>query len=246
MPLWPSSTSVEDELRQAWHTGMMQPSRVREAIHRTPETPRIVAIPNGVPVPVTAWQPRPQWQATPCAVFVGRLAPEKGLDIAIDAWSLVRVAYPKAQLILIGEGPERHCLEERVKSLGLSLGPGQAVELPGALSEPTEALRTADLFILPSREEGMSIALLEAMALGIPLVASSIPGNRRLVSDLEHGRLASADDPEDLARVIIDQWHHFDRAVQMGRAARSRVEQEFSTQVIARKHMALFRELVGQ
>ena len=91
----------------------------------------------------------------------------------------------------------------------------------------------------------MSIALLEAMALGIPLVASSIPGNRRLVSDLEHGRLASADDPEDLARVIIDQWHHFDRAVQMGRAARTRVEQEFSIQTIARKHMALFREHRG-
>ena len=55
--------------------------------------------------------------------------------------------------------------------------------------DATAALREADLFVLPSREEGMSIALLEAMALGIPLVASSIPGNCRLVSDFQHGRL---------------------------------------------------------
>ena len=90
----------------------------------------------------------------------------------------------------------------------------------------------------------MSIALLEAMALGIPLVASSIPGNRRLVDDFEHGRLAPPDDPEALARIIIEQWDDFDRAVHMSRAARSRVEQEFSIQAVARQHLELFRELV--
>ncbi len=62
--------------------------------------------------------------------------------------------------------------------------------MPGAAADPTTALRDADMFVLPSREEGMSIALLEAMALGIPLVASSIAGNRRIVGDFKHGRLA--------------------------------------------------------
>ena len=90
----------------------------------------------------------------------------------------------------------------------------------------------------------MSIALLEAMALGIPLVASSIPGNRRLVSDFKHGRLAPPDDPEALARVIIDQWDNFDRAFHMSRAARSRVDQEFSIQRVARKHLALFEDIL--
>ena len=91
--------------------------------------------------------------------------------------------------------------------------------MPGAVPDPTDVLRAADLFILPSREEGMSIALLEAMALGIPLIASSIVGNRRLVSDYKHGRLAPPDDPKALAEVIIDQWDNFDRAFHMGRAA---------------------------
>ncbi len=80
----------------------------------------------------------------------------------------------------------------------------------------------------------MSIALLEAMALGIPLVASSIPGNRRLVGDFKHGRLAAPDDPAALARAILDQWADFDRAFHMSRAARSRVEQEFSIAAVAR------------
>ncbi|MFI5456418.1 MAG: glycosyltransferase family 4 protein [Isosphaerales bacterium] len=240
------SKSIEDELREAWQTGTMRSSRFGEALHRTAETPRVVAIPNGVPVPETAWQRRPEWQAAPRAVFVGRLAPEKGLDTLINAWPLVRATYPEARLILIGEGPQRGTLEDRVKALGMTLGPGQAVEMPGAAADPTEALRGADLFVLPSREEGMSIALLEAMALGIPLVASSIPGNRRLVSDFKHGRLSPPDDPEGLARIVIDQWGNFDRAFHMSRAARSRVDQEFSIQSVARKHLELFQDIVGQ
>ena len=212
--------------------------------HRTPKEPRILAIPNGVPFRTFAWQRRPDWQAAPRAVFVGRLAPEKGLDTLIDAWPLVRAKYLDAQLILIGEGPLRPVLEDGSGHSGMALGPGQAVEMPGAAADPSETLREADLFILPSREEGMSIALLEAMALGIPLVASSIPGNRRLVSDFKHGRLAPPTIPEDLARVIIDQWDNFDRAFHMSRAARSRVDQEFSIQHVAREHLALFEDIL--
>ncbi len=92
--------------------------------------------------------------------------------------------------------------------------------MPGALEDVEGRLREADLFVLPSREEGMSIALLEAMALGMPLVASSIPGNRRLVADFKHGRLARVDDSEMLTRTILDQWSGLDRAIHMGRAAR--------------------------
>jgi glycosyltransferase involved in cell wall biosynthesis len=234
------SQSVEQELRDAWWSGTMRFSPLREIFHRTPGEPPIVPISNGVPVPKTRWQCRSQWRATPRAMFVGRLAPEKGLDTLIDAWPSVRVSYPEARLVLIGEGPQRAALEARAKALGLTLGPGQAVELPGASPDAITALREADLFVLPSREEGMSIALLEAMALGIPLVASSIPGNRRLVSDFEHGRLAPPDDPEALARAIVEQWNDFDRAVHMGRAARRRVEREFSIQAMARRHLELF------
>ncbi len=210
------------------------------------EPARIHSLPNGVPVPESAWQRRPGWRLGARAIFVGRLAPEKGLNLLIDAWPLVRIAHPGARLSLIGEGPERPALEAQVRSLGLTLGPDQAVEAPGVSADVTAALRDADLFVLPSKEEGMSIALLEAMALGIPLVVSSIAGNRRLVSDFKHGRLAPPEDPRALARVIIEQWENFDRAFQMSRAARSRVMQEFSITVVARKHLELFEMIREQ
>jgi glycosyltransferase involved in cell wall biosynthesis len=238
------SKAIEAELRGAWHAGTMRASRRVDTAGRAPAEPRIVSIPNGVPVPPAPWQRRSDWRAAPRAAFVGRLAPEKGLDTLVDAWPAVRAAHPGARLILIGEGPERPALEARARALGLAPGPGQAVEMPGAAADATAALRDADLFVLPSREEGMSIALLEAMALGIPLVASSIPGNRRIVSDFKHGRLAPPDDPQGLARIINEQWANFDRAFHMSRAARSRVEQEFSIRIVARKHLQLFSSLV--
>jgi glycosyltransferase involved in cell wall biosynthesis len=239
------SESIEDELRAAWQTGTMRRSRIREMLERTSATPRIIAIPNGVPIPEEPWQPRQNWQAAPRAAFVGRLAPEKGLDVLIDAWPSVQAVYPMAQLVLIGEGPERRTLAARADSLGLMLGPGQAVDLAGPSANPTTILRAADLFVLPSREEGMSIALLEAMALGMPVIASGIPGNQQLVADCEHGRLAPLGDPGCLAALIVAQWRDFDRAVWMGRAARTRVERDYSIQAVARKHLALFHNVVG-
>lgn len=202
---------------------------------------KIHALPNGVPVPEPPWQRRPDWRTAPRATFVGRLAREKGLDTLVDAWPAVLAAFPEARLTLIGEGPEQPALEERIARQGLAA----AIGLPGALDDPTGRLRGSDLFVLPSREEGMSVALLEAMALGVPLVATAIPGNRRLIQDFKHGRLVPPDDPAALARGVIDQWTNFDRAFQMTRAARRRVQDEFSIGAVARRHLELFETLGG-
>src|SRR5262249_13939735 len=129
------------------------------------------------------------------------LAPEKGLDTLVIAWPRVRVHFPTAQLVLIGDGPERDVLKRLAGTVGLTVGPTQPIDLPGSVPETIGVLRNADLFVLPSREEGMSIALLEAMALGMPIVATSIVGNQRLVDDFENGRLVPPDDPVRLASV---------------------------------------------
>lgn len=200
----------------------------------------IVELPNGVPIPEVPWQGRPGWHVAPRGVFVGRLAPEKGLDLLIDAWAEVRARHPRALLTLIGEGPERRSLAARVARLGLA----GAVAMPGAVDDPSASLRDADLFVLPSREEGMSVALLEAMAMAVPLVASSIPGNRRLVVDGRHGRLAPPGECAGLARAILDQWADFDRAVAMGIAARRRAARDYSIAAVARAHLELFRSLI--
>jgi glycosyltransferase involved in cell wall biosynthesis len=200
---------------------------------------RIHDLPNGVPVPEPPWRPRDDWRGRPRAVFVGRLAPEKGLDVLIDAWPRVRAEHPDACLSLIGEGPDRPALEARIARAGLA----GAVELPGALAEVIERLRAADLFVLPSREEGMSIALLEAMALGVPAVATAIPGNLPLLADGAHGRLAPPDDPAALARAILAQWADPAAALAMAVAARRRVVERYSIAAVARRHLDLFRRL---
>lgn len=204
------------------------------------EPSKVVDLPNGVPVPEIPWQRREAWKESPRAIFVGRLAPEKGLDTLLDAWPEVLVSHPNARLTLVGEGPERPTLQERIDRLGLA----DSVEMPGAVEDVEASLRTSDLFVLPSREEGMSIALLEAMALGMPIVASSIPGNRRLVADLKQGRLVRIHDAHGFARVILAQWADFDRAIHMGRSARSLVTRRYSIAAVAREHLALFDRLV--
>jgi glycogen synthase len=237
------SSSVEEELQQSLHFGTMRPSRAARFAKRELKAPRMISIPNGVPVPESPWQPRPGPNTAPRAIFVGRLAPEKGLDTLIAAWPQVTSRYPAAQLVLAGEGRELTALDNQARALGLTIGPGQSVEFAGMITGPSLALRQADLFVLPSREEGMSIALLEAMALGMPIVASLIPGNQRLIENRVHGRLVPPNDPTALARTIIEHCEGAAHAIAMGLAARARVERKFSIQAVARQHLALFQEL---
>ncbi len=211
-----------------------------ELIQEGYEPSRIVDLPNGVPVPEQPWNRREEWKQAPRAVFIGRLAPEKGLDTLLRAWPMVLSERPTARLTLIGEGPERPALEALAERLNIA----RSVDFCGVSADIEGVLRGSDLFVLPSREEGMSMALLEAMAIGIPLVATSIAGNRKLVSDFKHGRLAKVDDPKSLARAILDQWADLDRAAHMGRAARSLVSQKYAISAVARRHIALFESLL--
>ena len=198
---------------------------------------RIHDLPNGVPIPATPWQ---QSGNSLRVAYVGRLSSEKGVDTLVNAWPLVRSVIPNACLTLIGEGPERPRLEGLVHDRNL----GDLVSLPGSAPDPMIPLRASSLFVLPSREEGMSIALLEAMALGIPTVASDIPGNRALIEPGVHGRLVPPDNPPALARAIID--HHRDPAAgSMARAARGRVEADYSIAAVARRHVALFEQVIA-
>lgn len=90
----------------------------------------------------------------------------------------------------------------------------------------------------------MSIALLEAMALGMPVVASDIPGNRRLIEDDAFGRLFPVGNPESLAKTILETWADPERAQLLGEAARRRVEEHYSIEAVARRHLDLFDALI--
>lgn len=194
-------------------------------------------LPNGVPVPEQPWE-EPRANAV---AFVGRLAPEKNLAMLLDAWERVLPKSPGTLLKLIGDGPERLALE--AKAVLMQLAP-HSVRFLGAIEDPSTILRFCNLFVLPSREEGMSIALLEAMALGMPIVASDIPGNRRLIVDGMHGRLAPPDDPGAWAHAILTQLGDPASAARMGQQARARVIESYSINAVARLHLDLFRDLI--
>ena len=136
---------IGERCRQADAFVTISKEIARELVAAGYDPARIHDLPNGVPVPEQPWQRRTDWRSAPRAVFVGRLAPEKGLGALIDAWPLVRQTHPQARLILIGEGPERPLLEERARTLGLGLGPGPGGRSPRRLGRrdlPASATRT--------------------------------------------------------------------------------------------------------
>jgi glycosyltransferase involved in cell wall biosynthesis len=199
---------------------------------------RIHDIPNGVPVPDIPWRRCAEHAGR--AVYVGRLAPEKGIDVLIEAWGMVRERIVDARLALVGEGAERSRLEALARACGL----GESVEFLGARSDPSVVARGSGVFVLPSREEGMSIALLEAMALGMPIVATSIEGNRRVLRDGVDGLLAAVDDPVALAGALVAMMVDAGRGVAMGESARMRVIAEYSIEAMARRHIELFEATI--
>ncbi|MEZ6069977.1 MAG: glycosyltransferase [Pirellulales bacterium] len=134
----------------------------------------------------------------PLAVFTGRICAEKGLNELVDAWSRVVQSRPDAHLMLVGEGPLRAELPLRLQSEELTEN-----VVGWAFDDVEDFLRAADLFVLPSWEEGLSLALLEAMAAELPVVVSDIAANRVVVDDQRHGLLVPVRDVESLATAIL-------------------------------------------
>ena len=134
----------------------------------------------------------------PVILSVGRLAEQKAFDVLIQAFSLVRKNHP-ARLLILGEGENRPALEELVRERGLA----QDVSLMGFVQNPYPYMAHASLFVLPSRWDGLPTVLVEAMYLGMPIVATDCPGgSREILQDGQFGRLVPVDDPLALAGAI--------------------------------------------
>jgi glycosyltransferase involved in cell wall biosynthesis len=123
------------------------------------------------------------------------------------------------------------------------LGYRYQICLPGSIDEIDDVLAAADLFVLPSYSEGMSISLLEAMAAGLPVVASDIPGNRALVRHEQEGLLVPPRDAKGLAAAICRVFDSPACGVQFGTAGRKRAMEEFSLEKSARSHLELIASL---
>lgn len=177
----------------------------------------------------------------PLAVYTGRLHEMKGLEYLIRAWPHVLKRVPRARLWLVGEGSDRARLSGLIEALGVQ----GMVRLAGPFDDVEDCLRAADLFVLPSLEEGMSIALLEAMAMGLPVVASAIAANEVLIADNVCGRLVPKGDHEALANVVAELFADPRGSARLGLGARRRVETGYSLDRTVDAHLDLFKRLTA-
>lgn len=171
-------------------------------------------------------------------VTVARLAYQKGHDIAVTAFRKVVDAYPDATLTLVGEGPERAKLEAMIGSLGL----GGNVTLKGMVSDPSAELGAARAFVTASRWEGFGVSIVEAMSVGLPVVAARCDfGPEDLITRPELGILTPPNDPDALADAMIRQLGQEPRAEDVDLRRREAAESAKDT-VVAR-HAAYLAEL---
>jgi glycosyltransferase involved in cell wall biosynthesis len=180
----------------------------------------------------------------PLAVHVAGLRPVKDQLTLLKAWWLV-VAQSRDRtpvLLLIGDGPCRQSLTSIAQELGIA----DAVRFLGQREDVETILPACDAFVLSSLTEGLSLAILEAMACGLPVVATDVGGNRELVRDGLTGRLVPSGDAEKLAHALIETFSNPERAQRMGQAARSRVEADYDLEKMASRYVDLYSRLRAQ
>ncbi|MCL6640199.1 MAG: glycosyltransferase family 4 protein [Candidatus Rokubacteria bacterium] len=212
---------------------------------------QFVAVPSGVPIEVLAALAPGRAAARaalalPADAFVvtgvGRLVRVKGFDVLLASLPRLVAAVPQALVVLVSDGPERRALAEQAAALGVA----DRVRFAGPVGEPGRLaghLAAADVCVAPSRNEGMGRALVEAMALGVPVVASAVGGIPAVVGDDEVGRLVPPDDAPALAAALVALAEDPARRAKLGEAARVRARR-FSTAVAEARMAALYAELL--
>jgi glycosyltransferase involved in cell wall biosynthesis len=204
---------------------------------------KIDVIHNGVPVdrfrePADA-QLRAELapEGAPLIVSAGRLTDQKGMDVLVAAAALI----PEARFAVAGEGPERAGLEAAAHALGV----GDRIRFLGRRGDVPRLLATSDAFALPSRWEGSSLAVLEAMAAGTPVVSTAIGGTTELVVDGDSGLLVPPGDPHALASALRAVIADPALASKLGSAGRERVLACFTSARTAERVTAVYASLLG-
>lgn len=200
---------------------------------------KVCVIQNGIepgePLTSSTWQ---SW--VPRGITVARLDPVKDQPTMLRAVRRVVDACPEFQLDIVGDGPERAALETLSRELQID----QHVRFLGYRTDVEDLLRRPAVFLLSSVSEGISLTLLEAMAAGLPAVATDVGGNREVVVDGLTGALVSTRDPGALAEEILRFVQDPARARAFGAAGRARVEQHFDLRLTVERYEALYSRLL--
>lgn len=197
-------------------------------------------IPNGIDM--AYWTPgRGSERSTNQIAFVGRLSPEKGCMTLLSAMSLVRQADPSAHVLFAGAGPEEGRLRAYARDRGLS----DCVRFAGPLGPPEvrELYRSSTILAMPSRSEGLPLVALEAMACGLPVIATGVGGIPSLISPSTDGLIVPVGDSGALAKAILMMLSNMSLRQAISASALSKV-QGFSAQVMIERYCSAYTELL--
>jgi glycosyltransferase involved in cell wall biosynthesis len=214
---------------------------------------RIRVVPNGIelPEPASALPPaeRDRRRAALCGLpagakvmgFVGRLARQKRVIDLLWTMVLLENVRDDAYLVLVGDGPEREWLERFARDLNVE----NRVIFLGHRQDIPAILPLFDVFCLSSDFEGMSNSVMEAMAVGLPVLASDIPANRELVVEGRTGYLIPVGDRAAYARAVLSLFERPDMAENLGNAGRQRMATEFSVPQMIQGYVDIYRDVIA-
>lgn len=175
-------------------------------------------------------------------IAVGRLIPLKGFRDLIEAFVRIRKRKKKVELIILGEGPDRNYLEKMIENHGLH----SEVVLKGSVENPVSDLMQADCFVFPSHYEGFSGALVEAMMLGIPIIASDIPMNLEAIIPDFNGLVFKCKEIDSLTEKMSFAESNKDLMMLLGSKARVEALLRFDIEKIAKEYEQELIEVVGK
>ncbi len=217
------------------HAAVANSSAVaRDLAVRRPAPARIEVIPNGVDIPAAPADPG---AADPVGVIVANLTPWKGHADLVRALASLPAA---PRMRFVGDGPERPAIEQALATAGLT----DRVELLGRIPDGRAQYLAAQFAVLASHHEGLPNAVLEAMAAGLPTVATAVGGVPELITDGVDGLLVPPHDPHAMAAAIDTLVRDADLRVRLGHAARRKAT-DFGWQACTDRYLALYRELLG-
>jgi glycosyltransferase involved in cell wall biosynthesis len=215
---------------------------------------KVVTIPNGIEIEKLAaanssaalYHSLRLEDAAPLIVTVGHIRRVKGFDVLLHAAAEVCRVYPKAIFLIVGSVQEPAC-DRDLRDLAGQLNLERNVRFLGKMENDSvwSLLKLCDVFCQPSRSEGMSNALLEAMGCGLPCVATAVGGTPEVLEDGRTGYVVPSEDPHAAANRILALLGDPERARSMGNLARLVIEEKFSAQGMIRNMAGMYDQLLG-
>jgi glycosyltransferase involved in cell wall biosynthesis len=170
------------------------------------------------------------------AIFAGRLDPEKRLDQLLEVWPHIREQFANASLVLVGTGSDEKRLRETA---------GEGIIFVGRVGDAVPYYQSADLFVLPSATEGLSNSLLEALACGLPTVATTVGGATDVIQHGERGWLIPPDEPEKLQEGILTLFANEGLRERFSRAGREQIVENYSLEMVVAQLTALYDRMLN-